>query len=264
MQFEGGDAEKRMERVFRGEAIAVTESFARRWHLRAGMNLSFLTPKGVESVPIAGVYADYSRDQGTVLMAGSRFAQSWEDPGPQSLAVYLKPGAAPGDVAKEFLARFSARGEFVTYFNRALRSRIFQIFDETFAVTHVLRGIALIVAVIGIFLSVTTFVAERVRETGMLRAVGASRGQVAALFITEAGLIGVAAGLLGIVTGLAVALVLTWVMNPAFFGWTIHLHIPYAAIIATPVWIIAATIVAAWWPAWRGAHERIATAVREE
>jgi len=264
MQFEGGDAEKRMERVFRGEAVAVTESLARRWHLRGGMNLPLLTRKGVESFPIAGVYADYSRDQGAVLMAESRFGQSWEDLGPQSLSVYLKPGADPLEVSKEFLGRFSARGEFVTYSNRALRSRIFQIFDETFAVTHVLRSIALIVAVIGIFLSVTTLVAERVRETGMLRAVGASRAQIAGLFMTEAGLIGGAASLLGIVTGLALALVLTWVMNPAFFGWTIHLHIPCAPIITTPVWIIAATIVAAWWPAWRGAYEPIATAVREE
>jgi putative ABC transport system permease protein len=264
LQFDGGGAEARMERVFRGEAVAVTESLARRWHLRAGMNLPLLTPNGVVSFPIAGIYADYSCDQGVVLMAQSRFVQNWEDPGPQSVSVYLKPGANPGDVTKEFLARFSARGEFVAYSNRVLRSRILRIFDQTFAVTHVLRSIALIVAVIGIFLSVTTLVAERVRETGMLRAVGASRAQVAGLFMTEAALIGGAASLLGTVMGLALALVLTWVVNPAFFGWTIHLHIPCAAIITTPVWIIAATIVAAWWPACRGAYEPIATAVREE
>ena len=124
--------------------------------------------------------------------------------------------------------------------------------------------VALLVAVIGIFLAVTTLVAERQRETGMLRAVGASRSQVASLFMSEAGLIGVASSLLGIISGFVLALILTWVVNPAFFGWTIQLHIPWGAIIAMPLWIIVATILAAWWPAWRGSLEPIATAVREE
>jgi putative ABC transport system permease protein len=264
LQFDGGNATARMQRVFRGEAVAVTESLARRWHLRAGMTLRLLTPEGVESFPIAGVYTDYSRDQGVVLMGQSRFVQSWQDLGPQSISVYLKPGAEAGALADQFLRRFSTHGEYIAYSNRALRARIFGIFDQTFAVTYVLRTVALIVAVIGIFLSVTTLVAERTRETGMLRAVGASRWQIVRLFMTEAGLIGAAASLLGIVSGLALALVLTWVVNPAFFGWTIHLHLPFATVALTPLWIIAATIVAAWWPAWRGAFEPIATAIREE
>jgi putative ABC transport system permease protein len=264
LQFDGGNATARMQRVFRGEAVAVSESLSRRWHLRAGMTLPLLTPKGVESFPIAGVYTDYSRDQGVVLMGQSRFIQSWQDLGPQSISVYLKSGAQAGALADQFLARFSARGEYVTYSNRTLRERIFRIFDQTFAVTYVLRTVALIVAVIGIFLSVTTLVAERTRETGMLRAVGASRRQIVGLFMTEAGLIGFAASLLGIASGLALALVLTWVVNPAFFGWTIHLHLPLATVALTPLWIIAATIIAAWWPAWRGTFEPIATAIREE
>jgi putative ABC transport system permease protein len=264
LQVEGRGGAEGMQRVFRGEAIAITESLARRWHLREGMTLSLLTPKGLEGFPIAAVYTDYSRDQGAVLMAHRRFVESWQDHGPMSLGVYLKPNTEPRKLAEEFVARFGSRGEFIAYSNRELRSRIFAIFDQTFAVTYVLRTIALLVAVIGIFLSVTTVVAERQRETGMLRAVGASRSQIAALFMAEAGLIGTAASVLGIVTGLALALVLTWVVNPAFFGWTIHLHIPTATIAATPLWVVAATILAAWWPAWRGALEPIATAVREE
>jgi putative ABC transport system permease protein len=264
LQFEGGNDAAKMARVFRGEAVAVTESLARRLHLRGGMSLSLRTPKGVEAFPIAGVYADYSSDLGLVMMSQPRFAQSWIDPGAESLGVYLKPGADPAAVADAFREKFSRGGEFVAYSNRALRQRVFNVFDQTFAVTYVLRTIALIVAVLGIFLSVTTLVAERQRETGMLRALGASRGQIVQLFMAEAGLIGLTASALGMITGLALALVLTWVVNPAFFGWTIHLHVPWRTLATTPVWIIAATIIAAWWPAWRGSLEPIATSVREE
>jgi putative ABC transport system permease protein len=264
LQFEGGNDAAKMARMFRGEAVVVTESLARRLHLHDGMSLSLRTPKGVESFPIAGVYADYSSDQGLVMMSQPRFAQSWIDPGAESLAVYLKPGADPNVVADAFREKFSRGGEFVAYSNRALRQRVFNVFDQTFAVTYVLRTIALIVAVLGIFLSVTTLVAERQRETGMLRALGASRGQIIQLFMAEAGLIGVVASVLGMINGLALALVLTWVVNPAFFGWTIHLHIPWITLATTPLFIIAATIIAAWWPAWRGSLEPIASSVREE
>ena len=82
--------------------------------------------------------------------------------------------------------------------------------------------------------------------------------------MAEAGLIGAAASVLGIVTGFALALVLTWVVNPAFFGWTIHLHVPVMNLAFIPVWAIASTVVAAWWPAWRGSLVPIATSVREE
>ncbi|HEX8294859.1 MAG TPA: FtsX-like permease family protein, partial [Chthoniobacteraceae bacterium] len=142
--------------------------------------------------------------------------------------------------------------------------RILAIFDQTFAVTYVLRTVAIIVAIAGIFLSVTTLVTEREREIGALRAIGASRGQIQKLLMTEAGMIGAIAAGLGMLTGVALALVLTWVVNPAFFGWSIQLHWPWGALATTPLWIIAAALLAAWYPAWRESCTPIARAVRVE
>ena len=59
-------------------------------------------------------------------------------------------------------------------------------------------------------------------------------------------------------------MVLIHVVNPAFFGWTIVLHLPLASVLATPLWIIPAALIAAWYPAWRASRQPIATAVREE
>lgn len=264
LQFVGGDDAARMARVFAGEAVVVTESFARKYRVQAGDPLPLLTPHGAVKFAVAGVYADYTRDQGVIFMEQALFARHWPDAGPVSLAVYLHPGADAATLAEAFRAEFSRAGEFVTYSNRAIRARIFKIFDQTFAVTYVLRTIAIIVAVLGIFLSVTTLVAERRRETAMLRALGASRGQVQSIYISESAMIGVAATVLGLTAGLALAMVLTWVVNPAFFGWTIHLQMPWAALIATPLWIIPATIAAAWWPARQAGGDLIAESVREE
>lgn len=264
LRFEGGRSTERMQRVFRGEAVAVTESFARKFRVRADDTLRLVSPTRVEEIPIAGVYADYTRDQGVILMSYSRYAPSWGASGAQSLAVYLRPNADLNEVDAAFRREFSGQGEFIVYSNRSLRQRIFAIFDQTFAVTYVLRSIALIVAMLGIFLAVTTLVAERQRETGMLRAIGATRLQVAGMFVTEAGLLGVTASALGIIAGLALAMILTWVVNPAFFGWTIQMHLPWAALMTMPLWVLTATIIAAWIPAWGAAPVSIVESIREE
>jgi putative ABC transport system permease protein len=264
LTFVGGDAERKMTRVFAERCVAVTESFARKFKVRDGDRVTLLTPRGWAEFEIVGVYVDYTRDQGVMLMSRRSLDALWNDPAVQSLAVYLQADIPWEPLADAFRAQFSREGEFVIYSNGALRSRILAIFDQTFAVTYILRTVAILVAIAGIFLSVTTLVAEREREIGVLRAIGASREQVQRLLMTEAGMIGAVATLLGVASGLVVALALTWVVNPAFFGWTITLQIPWFTVLATPLWIIPAALLAAWYPAWRASRNPIATAVREE
>ena len=264
LTFLGGDDERKMARVFHDRCVAVTEPFARKFGVRAGDHLQLTTPRGPADFEVAGIYSDYTRDQGVMLMARENFDQWWSDPRVQSLAIYLRPGAAAEPLTDAFRQHFSGAGEFAIYSNRGLRQRILSIFDQTFAVTYVLRSVAILVAIAGIFLSVTTLAAEREREIGVFRAVGASRWQVQRLLMTEAGMLGATATVLGLVSGLVLAMVLTWVVNPAFFGWTITLRLPWSSLLATPLWIIPAALLAAWHPAWRASHTAIATAVREE
>src|SRR3979490_2184907 len=119
------------------------------------------------------------------------------------------------------VAHWGGRG-LIVYTNGALRARILAVFDQTFAVTGILRVIAVLVAIVGIFLALTALVIEREREIGVLRAVGASRGRGRGLLLSEAALLGTVASGLGIAAGMCLAMVLTWVVNKAFFGWTIE------------------------------------------
>ena len=65
-----------------------------------------------------------------------------------------------------------------------------RIFDSTFAITYALQAIAIVVALLGIVGTLMTLVIERRRELGILRAVGASRGQVRAMIVAEAAMLG--------------------------------------------------------------------------
>ncbi|MEO8045338.1 MAG: FtsX-like permease family protein [Spartobacteria bacterium] len=264
LRFLRGDNDEIIDRFYNTQCVLVSESFARRFQVAEGATLELPSPEGVVGFPIAGVFYDYTRDQGTVFLSQKNFRALWHDERVNSLGVYLKNGADPAAVADGFRARFSQSGEFSIYSNRLLRTRIFEIFDQTFAVTYVLRTIAVLVAVIGIFLGLTTLVTERSRELGVMRSVGASAAQIRRLLLWESGMIGLLASILGVAAGLCLSIVLTGVINRAFFGWTIQLAFPWWSLVWTPTWIIAAAIAAGWFPAWRAGRLDIAEAVRSE
>ena len=148
--------------------------------------------------------------------------------------------------------------------NRDLRARVFEIFDQTFAVTYVLRTIAVMVAIVGICLTLTTLIAERSRELGIFRAIGGSARQLRKLLLWESAMIGLLAAIIGLASGLCLAFVLTGVINRAFFGWTIQLAFPWASLSWTPIWIVAVALLVGLIPAWHAGRLVVTEALREE
>jgi putative ABC transport system permease protein len=113
-------------------------------------------------------------------------------------------------------------------------------------------------------LTILTMVVERRRELALTRALGAARGFVGRLVVGEAAMLGFTSALLGIFAGVPLAMVLTWVVNPAFFGWTIHFRVAWDAVLWTPVWITAIAMLAGLWPAGVARRIGIAEALHEE
>ncbi len=264
LAFKGGHDEAKARQIFGGGRVGIAESFARRFKVNEGARVALLTPAGPAEFEVAGVYSDYSRDQGAVLIDRRNFDKFWNESGVHSLAIFLAPGAKAETISRDFRAAFGRDGEFSIYSNRALRERILKIFDQTFAVTAMLRAVAFLVAIAAVYLSMTTLVAEREREIGILRAIGASAPQIQAMLVKEAALIGLAAAALGLAGGAALAFLLTAVVNPAFFGWSIDFRLPWPALLATPAWVVAAAALAAWRPSWQAGRANIAVAIRSE
>ena len=77
-------------------------------------------------------------------------------------------------------------------------------------------------------------------------------------------MLGALAAALGLASGLCLAVVLTGVINRAFFGWTIHLAFPWSTLAFTPVWILAAALIAGVVPAWRASRMVLADNLRNE
>jgi putative ABC transport system permease protein len=180
-----------------------------------------------------------------------------------SLAVYLKdPKTADGVIAKVRAGYAKAAG-YALEKNRTLREVVDEIFDQTFAVTYVLRFIAVFVAVVGIALNLSVLVKERERELAVFRAVGASYRQLISLILGESLCIGLIAIGLGLVAGGALAVVLTEVINRAFFGWTIPLRFPWDQLALTPLILLPAVALAGLIPATQSARVSLADALRQ-
>jgi putative ABC transport system permease protein len=201
------------------------------------------------------------------LIGAEEFQRYWGDQGVHSLAILFEPGTPMHlmeEEQKNFIREFGGKEAFACYDNRTLRARIVEIFNQTFAVTAVLRTISIAVAVGGVMLTLGVLVLERTRDFGVLRSMGASSRQIIQMMLTEAAMIGLIASVMGLLSGSALALVLTWVINKVFFGWSIDLSYPWWDLVAVPFWMTAAALASGVVPAWHASQITPAAALRME
>ena len=244
--------------------LAASEILATRLHWRPGQTIVLATPVGPLPFTLAGIFYDYADDQGCLYITRENHARHWPNTQLHAIAAFLHDPAQASALEAEIRRDFNPSGALSIYQNHALRSRVFDIFDQTFAVTQLLRVIAIGVALLGITLALSTLVAERAHDIAALRAIGASPSQIAAIHLTEAGLIGLVSAFLGMACGLLLSMILTWVVNKAFFGWTVRFDLPWSEWACTPLWVTPVALLAGLLPAYKAATTNLATALRSE
>ena len=120
-----------------------------------------------------------------------------------------------------------------------------------------LAGITLAVGLFGVVNTMMTSVHERVKDIGIMRAVGASRSQIIKAFVYEAIIIGVTGGVLGYVAGTLLA----YVVGPLIFEGTTVTYVPQYFPLALVLAILVAVIATAY-PAFRATGIKVADSFR--
>lgn len=263
-ELRAGRASEAWPRVERGSAVLVSEPLARRAGLGVGSRLVLRTAAGPRALPVAGVFYDYTSEEGLVLVTSSLYRRLWRDHSLSGFSLDLAPGARPAAVEEALRRAAGAERPLVVTPNRELRRRSLEIFDRTFRITGVLRLLAGLVAFIGVLSALMALQLERQRELAVLRATGMTRGQVWSLITAQTGLLGLAAGLLALPVGLALAAVMVYVINRRSFGWTIRLDLPPEVFLEPLALAVGAALLAGLYPAWRMARTPPAEALREE
>jgi putative ABC transport system permease protein len=259
----GTDAEIIDRVTSRGEVI-VSETFSLRFGVSEGQSVLLQTPQGPKEFRIAGVFYDYTTENGMIIIDLDVFRETWKDPRINRAALFLRDPSRLEDVRKDMEDRFSGRFQILAVSNRELRNEILQIFDQTFSIAHALKVIAFVVAILGIVNSMLALVIERERDFGILRAIGTFRRQIRKMTLLEAQLMGLISFFLGVGSGILLSMVLIYVINKQSFGWTIQFFLVPSVFGQSLALVLVAAFVAGLIPAHTAAKKQVAEAVKLE
>ncbi|WP_244232703.1 FtsX-like permease family protein [Methylacidiphilum caldifontis] len=264
LEFRTGKAEKLLREAVGSNRVFINESLSRKFKLKEKDIISLKTDKGRVDFEIFGIFKDYTTEFGLVLMDWQTMNKYWSQTGSNSLALYLKDSRQAEEIKKELDQKLQLLGDYIVYSNAQLRNEIFRIFDQTFSITQLLKITSLLISAAGIFFNLLILSSERNREIAILRSVGAPRQVVYALVLGESGLVGLISSLLGLIAGLALAVVLTYVINRSFFGWTIDWSTPWSTLLWLPLMVIFISLLASILPAFQLGKANISQNLRVE
>jgi putative ABC transport system permease protein len=217
-----------------------------------------------ERFTVAGVWRDYIRQHGAVLIHSDLYVRLTGDRTANDAALWLAPGTDPAQVRAAVRASLPGGDQLDVDAPGEIRRRSMQAFDRTFAVTYVLELVALVIGLTGLSSSFGALVLARRHEFGMLRHVGMTRRQIAAMLATE----GFAVSALGLAVGLGlgwvISLILIHVVNRQSFHWSMDPAIPWGPLAAFGVVMLVAASLTATTSARAAMADDAARAVKDD
>lgn len=248
-----------------GHVIFVSESLAYRHGLSIGGSLRISTSHGFRVCKIGAIIRSYGNaGHGLVMMSRGLYERFWPTKGMNSLAVYLRPGVDRLKVLSAMHHLVAGESNVQINSNQSIMHQSLNIFDQTFAITNVLRWLLLGVALVGMLASLMALELVRVRTHATLRVLGMTPREMLGMIMGETLVLGLAAGFAALPTGFGLAWMLTQVINPRAFGWTLPFHLSVYDVARGLLAAVAAALLAGVYPAWRIARVSPVRALRAE
>jgi putative ABC transport system permease protein len=218
---------------------------------------------------VAGVWRDYVRQSGAIIMDSRDFERLTGDRRANELQLFLSPGADAGRLQEAMRAlaeRESGTSGGLVEFSSAqeLRAISLRIFDRSFAVTYWLQAVAIGIGLFGVAASFSAQVLARRKEFGLLAHLGLTRGQILAVVAGEGAAWTAIGSLAGLALGLAVSVILVHVVNPQSFHWTMDLMVPWVRLLVLCAAVVAAGTFTAWVAGRAAAGRDAVLAVKED
>jgi putative ABC transport system permease protein len=204
-----------------GEAMLDVETAAHQ-RLQAGDQLTVVDQHGARHTYAISGLIDFgvSKTYSGLSVVGLPAAQVTALTGQaefDEIVVRGRAGVSQEDLAKRISAAVSAGPKVVTGDQRRtdLADDATQVAAQFTAILLIFGVISLIVAIFVIYNTFAILLAQRVRETALLRCVGATRRQVFTATVLESGVLGLAGGALGVLAGVGVSYGLFGLLNGA-------------------------------------------------
>lgn len=241
--------------------LMVQQDPARDMGIHPGDELTVVfNDSGPVTVPVAAVFRD-SSVMGNWVLDEETFSANFVDQTYAWAAARTAPGVDAADARRAIATALKDYPDVVVQDRAEFTKAQSDQLDQLLVVINVFLAFAVVIAFMGITLTLLLSVFERTRELGLLRAVGMSRRQVRRMVRLEAVIVAVFGAVLGVLVGL-------------LFGLTISDAIPEDVIstIVVPTGSLVVLVVvsglvglfAALWPARRASRLDVLDAIAAE
>lgn len=261
--FDQGDARAYAE-LARGRAAIVTPIFAAGAGLRLGDSVALLTPEGEREYRIAAIGAEYLTAKVNALyISQANLAADFHRTEDGLVLANLAPGADPAEVRAELAKLLEHYPQLTLSWGAEWRAEQRAVFRQSLVGLYVALVVLIVPSLLGLINTLAIGVLERTRELGVLRAVGATRGQVRRLVLAEALLIGAIGTAFGLLAGLVLGYALTAALA-AVVSSSLSYSFPLAGLAAAVGVALALAVLASLLPARQAARLQIVAALQYE
>lgn len=215
----------------------------------------------VETLRVAGVYDDASLVGNWLISIDTLEQITTQPPRDFFVVAKLADGVDPATGRAAMEAALAPFPQAELRSNAEFRAEQEGQINQLLAVITGLLGMAIVIAVVGIAITLGLSVLERTREIGLMRAVGMSRRQLRRMVRWESVIVSVFGALVGIVVGLAFGVALSLAVPDTVID---GITFPTSIVIIVLIGAVLAGVLAAWWPARRAARMNVLEAIATE
>ncbi len=240
----------------------VTKEFAKSHHVKIGQRITLLTPSERNvTLTVSGIASDEARLLGdltiSLLLARAAFGQREDAVDFVSYAPAVSNAQVQPTVDRLLSVYFpQAQSRTAAQFKEEQAGQI----NSLLTLIYVLLALSVIVSLFGIVNTLILSIYERLRELGMMRAIGASRKQLRQMIRYESIITALMGGVLGLVIGVAGALITLLATG----GKGLAISIPVGTLVVLLIAAALAGVIAAWPPARRAARLDVLEALGSE
>lgn len=265
MDFQKGNAQDAFSALAAGERnVIVNGVLAASTNLNVGDVIPLVTPSGRQNYRIVAIGGEVlSMKINTAYISQANMKSDFRKSEDIFYQVDLAPGADPAAVEQRLERVVEDYPQFRLVAGREYTAEFRKQYDAIFAGFYVLLGVLAFPSLIAILNTLAIGVIERTREIGMLRAIGATRGQVWKTIVAEALLLASLGTAFGILAGLYLSYVFVEGMSASGI-FKVAYTFPLAGVLAAIAAGLLFGVLAALVPARQASNMVIIKALRYE
>ena len=225
----------------------ISEAVTDLYGFKPGQTLSLPLAGHRQDYFIAGVWRDYVRSSGAIVIRRQDYIAASGDAGANEGSVWRDPHHDAATLIAAIRASLDNGDTLEILSSQELRELSLIAFDRAFLVTYALEAISVLIGLLGVSVAASSTALSRRAQFGMLRHLGMLRRQVLWMFAGEGVALSAVAVIYGLILGAMLSLILVYVINRQSFHWSIDLAVPWGQLGALSLSLIAASALTALW-----------------